>query len=131
LSPLVSLGIVASIVGVASDFLTTINLPSDDSGRKFESNASFMRICEKWGYKAWIGIEILIIIFLELIDLIILNQLFFGVFYGAFRGVAAIRNFKIINDYQKVGINAFRKDAVRRKKYFARALQEIRACRHE
>jgi len=114
------LGIVVLFVGVVSDILTTSKLPNDDTGKKFESNTNFMKICERWGFKAWIGMEIFIIIVLEVIDLIFLKlPSFFSIAYGAFRVVAATRNFKIINDYQKVGIAAFRKDNERRRQYFA------------
>lgn len=117
MNPFISLGLVISIVGVTSDNLTTLHLPTDKSGKRFESNSFFERIYEKWGYKAWVCIEILLIIFFELTDLLIINQLFFSVLYGTFRGVAAIRNFKIIDDYQIYGINAFRRDKERRRQY--------------
>jgi uncharacterized membrane protein (DUF485 family) len=111
------LGIVVSIVGVTSDNLTTNKL-IEDLGEEFESNANFKKIRKRCGYKAWISIEALIVVFLELIDLILLNKLFFSIAYGVFRGLAASHNLQIIGEYRIIGTDVFRQNSEKRRQLF-------------
>jgi hypothetical protein len=118
LNSLIFLGIVVSIVGVTSDNLTT-NEFIKDIGKESESNANFTKIRERWGYKAWIGIEAIIVVGFGICDLI-LNELFFSIAYGVFRGLAATHNFQIIGEYRTIGIDAFRENSKRRRQLFQR-----------
>jgi hypothetical protein len=115
---ILSASIFASFVGFLSDYISTKKM-INVIGKEAESNTYFLSIQErKHGKIIWIATEISFIIFFGLFDFT-LNILFLGMLYGFYRGLAAIRNAKITNDYRRINLDAYRKDNEKRSKYLA------------
>lgn len=99
--------IVFSCLGVAFDNITTGKFIKD-IGIEYEWNPCFRKVYKRWGYEIWILIEAFIIAAFCIVDSLVTGILFFGVFYGVFRGLVAAHNWQIISTYETVGIDAFK-----------------------
>lgn len=124
--PIFLASIVFSSLGVGFDNLTTM-IFINDLGIEFESNPRLRMVRERWGHKAWLGIEAIIIIVLALIDLQ-LSLLFLGAVWGMCRCLAATYNFQIISEYRAIGIGAFRENIRRRRQLF-QGVSRINRCK--
>jgi hypothetical protein len=107
--------VTASIFGVLLDNLSTKKM-TIIMGKDAESNEFFRCIVEKYGYVGWSIIEALFCVFFVGLDLAF-KIIFLGILYGSYRSLAGIRNFRITFDYQRIGLDAYKKDYEKRKGY--------------
>ncbi len=96
--------IVASLIGVISDILTTrIGMNSEKEELSHLINCIYKKWGKERGFKIWMGIEAIAFAVLGTFDFILTtelstNVLFFVILWGVFRGLWATHNFEVIKE---------------------------------